>query len=412
VAGPTVAGVASRLTRPDPHDAKDNRVDREDLDAILKAVRQLVRERVVPAETEIDETDQMPAELRAEAVKMGLFGFAIPQEYGGLGLTMVEEARLVMELGYTTPAFRSMFGTNNGIAGHVLLEGGTPEQRRQYLPLLASGEWTASFALTEAEAGSDPAGLTTSAREVAGGYVITGAKRFITNAPVADVFMVFARHAGNPAGDRAISAFMVERDRAGLSVGPRDHKMGQRGAWTAEVLLDEVFVPSSALIGGAEGTGYAIAMRCLAHGRLHIAALCVGLAQRLLDETVGYALSRKQSGRPIADFQLIQAMIADSQTDVYAGRSMLLAAADDFDTGADRRLGPPCVKYFCSEMVGRVADRAVQVHGGAGYMSGVAVERFYRDVRLFRIYEGTSQIQQLVIAKQTLAHAMSGRGAW
>jgi acyl-CoA dehydrogenase len=378
-------------------------VDEADLETVLTTVRRLVRERVIPAESSIDESDEMPAGLRDEAAAMGLFGFAIPEQYGGLGLTMHQEARLVMELGYTTPAFRSMFGTNNGIAGHVLLEGASDEQRKTWLPKLASGEWTAAFALTEDAAGSDPSALETTATSTASGYLLNGAKRYITNAPVADVFMVFARHADG-AAQGAVSVFLVEASTAGLTVGPRDAKMGQHGAWTAEVYLSDVAVAADALIGVA-GEGHRTAMRCLAHGRLHIAALCVGLAQRMLDETVSYALQRRQGGHPIAEFQLIQAMIADSQTDVMAGRALILASATAFDDGTDRRLAPSCAKYFCSEMVSRVADRAVQVHGGAGYMRGVPVERFYRDARLFRIYEGTSQIQQLVIAKQTLARA-------
>ena len=383
-------------------------MDDADLDVILRTVRDLVRERVIPHEAEIDATDKMPPGLREEAARMGLFGFAIPEEYGGLGLSMAQEVRLVMELGYTTPSFRSMFGTNNGIAGHVLLEGGTPEQQKHFLPRLASGEWTASFALTEEQAGSDPAGLATSVAARGDGYVINGTKRYITNAPVADVFMVFARHAGGPA-DGKISALLVPADASGVTVGPRDDKMGQHGAWTADVGFTDVFVPSGALIGVA-GDGYVTAMRCLAHGRLHIAALCVGLAQRALDETISYALSRRQGGHPIAEYQLIQGLIADSQTDVMAGRALVQSAAADFDSGIDRRLGPSCAKYFCSEMVGRVTDRAVQVHGGAGYMRGVPVERFYRDARLFRIYEGTSQIQQLVIARQALRSSPGASG--
>jgi acyl-CoA dehydrogenase len=381
-------------------------MDDADLDSVLVTVRDLIRRRVIPNEADIDATDEMPAGLREEAARMGLFGFAIPEQYGGLGVSMAQEVRLVMELGYTTPAFRSMFGTNNGIAGHVLLEGGTQEQKKEFLPKLASGEWTASFALTEDEAGSDPGGLATSVTASADGYIIDGTKRYITNAPVADVFMVFARHAGGEAEGK-ISALLVEAGTPGVMVGPRDAKMGQHGAWTSEVRFEDVHVPAGALIG-TPGEGYVTAMRCLAHGRLHIAALCVGLAQRALDETVAYALARRQGGRPIAEFQLIQGLIADSQTDVLAGRALVESAAAAFDSGADRRLGPSCAKYFCSEMVGRVTDRAVQVHGGAGYMRGVPVERFYRDARLFRIYEGTSQIQQVVIAKQAL-RAAAGR---
>jgi acyl-CoA dehydrogenase len=378
-------------------------MDDTDLEDVISTVRDFIRDRVIPHEADIDASDEMPAGLREEAAQMGLFGFAIPGEYGGLGLSMAQEARLVMELGYTTPAFRSMFGTNNGIAGHVLLEGAAPEQKKEYLPRLASGEWVASFALTEEGAGSDPSTLVTSVASSDDGYVIDGTKRFITNAPVADVFMVFARHAdGEAAGE--ISALLVRAGTPGLTVGPRDEKMGQHGAWTADVRFDGVRVPAAALIG-TPGKGYVTAMRCLAHGRLHIAALCVGLAQRALDETVRYALGRRQGGRPIADYQLIQGLIADSQTDVMAGRALVEHAAAAFDSGADRRLGPSCAKYFCSEMVGRVTDRAVQVHGGTGYMRGVPVEQFYRDARLFRIYEGTSQIQQLVIARQVLRAA-------
>jgi acyl-CoA dehydrogenase len=406
-----VAGRAEGLTHYQRDMTGDTTMDDSDVKDVIAAVRRLVRERVVPLEQQIDDTDEMPAELVKAAADMGLYGFAIPEEYGGLGLSMAQEARLVMELGYTTPAFRSLFGTNNGIAGHVLLEGGTAEQRKEYLPKLASGEWTASFALTEAEAGSDPAGLRTSARPVegggGGGYVLNGSKRYITNAPIADLFMVFARHGEQDKASRDISVFLVPKGTPGLTVGPRDKKMGQHGAWTAEVFLDDVPVPSEALVGGpsGRGRGYLTALRCLAHGRLHIAALCVGMAQRLLAETVAYALERTQSGHPIAEFQLVQGMIADSQTDVYASRALVLSASADFDAGTDTRTGPSCAKYFASEAVGRVADRAVQVFGGAGYMRGVVVERFYRDARLFRIYEGTSQVQQVVIARQTLAGA-------
>jgi acyl-CoA dehydrogenase len=377
-------------------------MDAGELDEILTAVREFVRDEVIPREDEIEETDEIPEVVRRQAAAMGLFGYALPAEYGGLGLRMAEDVRLALELGYTTPAFRSMFGTNNGIGGQVVLKGGTPEQQAALLPRLASGELTSCFALTEAEAGSDPAGLSTSARRDDGGWVIDGAKRYITNAPVADLFMVFARTsaaAERPAD--GISVFAVPRDTPGLSVAPKDHKMGQFGAWTADVLLDGARVGEDALIG-AEGTGYRTAMRCLAHGRLHIAAVCVGMCQRLVEESVAFARERRQGGKPIAGHQLVQALLADSQTDTLAARALVLESARAFDAGTDTRMGPAVAKYFASEAVGRVADRAVQVHGGAGYMRGVPVERFYRDARLFRIYEGTSQIQQLVIAGQML----------
>lgn len=379
-------------------------MDESDFGDVLAAVREFVRERVVPLEAQIDEKDEVPESLRDACKSMGLYGFAIPEQYGGLGLPLAQEVRLVFELGYTTPALRSMFGTNNGIAGHVLIEGGTEEQKRLWLPKLASGEVTASFALTEADAGSDPSGLATTARRDGDQWVINGAKRYITNAPIAETFMVFARTNLEVPANRGISTFLVPRGTRGLTVGPKDHKMGQFGAWTADVYLDEVRVPHSALVGGEGGVdrGFVTAMRCLAHGRVHIAAVCVGMAERLVDESVAFAQTRQQARQPIGSFQLVQGLIADSVTDYRAGHALVLATAAAFDAGADTVVGPAAAKYFASEMVGRVADRAVQVHGGAGYMRGVPVERFYRDARLFRIYEGTSQIQQVIIARGVL----------
>jgi acyl-CoA dehydrogenase len=390
---------------------------------VLSSTRQFIRERVVPREAEIDDRDEVPEDLRQAARQLGLYGYALPEEYGGLGLSMTEEVQLVFELGYTTPALRSLFGTNNGIAGHVLMVGGTPAQQAQWLPRIASGEVTTSFALTEPEAGSDPSTLVTRADRVqgdgeegmgrwvgGGGWAISGTKRYITNAPAADLFMVFARTNQEQPGGRGISAFLVPRDTPGLTVGPKDRKMGQAGAWTADVFLDHTHVPADALVGGEDGVGrgFQIAMGCLAHGRVGISAMCVGMAERLVDESVAWASQRRQSGRPIGSFQLVQGLIADSMTDYYAGRAMVLDAARRFESGEDTKVGPSCAKYFTSEMVCRVADRAVQVHGGAGYMRGVAVERFYRDARLIRIYEGTSQIQQVIIARALLGEAASG----
>ena len=382
-------------------------VEPSDLADVLSAVREFVRKEVVPLEEQIDAEDAIPERIIATCKEMGLYGFAIPEEYGGLGMTLTEEAQLAFELGWTTPALRSLFGTNNGIAGQVLLVGGTAEQKKGWLPRLASGEVTASFGLTEADAGSDPSGLTTTARRDGTDWVLNGAKRYITNAPVADVIMVFARTNPDAPANRGISTFLVPAGTPGLSIGPKDHKMGQLGAWTADVYLDDVRVPAEALIGGEDGVdkGFLTAAKCLAHGRAHIAALCVGMAGRLVHESVEFAKTREQGGRPIASFQLIQGLIADSITDHLAGRALVLDVARAYDAGTDKVQGPSAAKYFASEMVGRVADRAVQVHGGAGYIRGVPVERFYRDARLFRIYEGTSQIQQVIIARQALGKA-------
>jgi acyl-CoA dehydrogenase len=369
---------------------------------VRDAVRRFVREKVLPREDEIEESDAIPADLRAAAADLGLFGYALPDEFGGSGVSMAQDVRLAFEFGYATPAFRSMFGTNNGIAGQVLVSAGTEEQRKQWLPRLASGDVVASFALTEPDAGSDPSRLVTTARGEPGGWVIDGLKRYITNAPAADVFMVFARTDPQAPPGKGIGVFIVPAGVAGVTVGPRDHKMGQAGSWTADVAFNGVQVPADALVGEAAQAGYATAMRSLAHGRLTIAGVCVGVSARLVDESVGYAKERTQGGHAIGEYQLVQAMLADSETEYLAARALVLDAAAQYDAGTDRRLGPSAAKYFASEAVGRIADRAVQIHGGSGYIRGIAVERLYRDVRLFRIYEGTSQIQQLVIARELL----------
>ncbi|MGH3231835.1 MAG: acyl-CoA dehydrogenase family protein [Streptosporangiaceae bacterium] len=377
-------------------------VTTSEFDQLLKVLRDFIRAEVMPAEAGIDESDEIPARLIAQAKEMGLYGYALPVEYGGLGLSVGQQVQVTIELGYTSPAFRSLFGTNNGIAGQVLVLAGTEEQREQWLPRLASGEVVAAFALTEPDAGSDPSRLTTSATAEGDGWVIDGLKRYITNAPAADVFMVFARTDPEAPPGKGIGVFVVPARTDGVAVAARDHKMGQAGAWTADVAFTGVRVPADALVGEAAQAGYATAMRSLAHGRLVIAAMCVGVAARLVDESVAYARERSQGGRPIGEYQLVQAMLADSQTEYMAARALVLDAAARYDAGADRRLAPSAAKYFASEAVGRIADRAVQIHGGSGYIRGVPVERLYRDVRLFRIYEGTSQIQQLVIAREML----------
>jgi acyl-CoA dehydrogenase len=371
-------------------------VDAEDFSQVRDAVRRLVRDVVMPLEERIEDDDRIPDELRARAAEMGLFGYALPEEYGGLGVTMAEDVELAFEFGYTTPAFRSLFGTNNGIAGQVIARFGSRAQKERYLPGLAAGELIGSFALTEAEAGSDPAGLRTSARRDGDEWVLTGSKRYITNAPLADLFVVFARTDPAEGGGRGISSFVVEARTPGLTVGPHDAKMGQSGAWTAEVSLDGVRVPADALIG-EEGRGYAKALTVLSRGRLHIAALCVGMAQRVLDESVAYAATARQGGAPIGRFQLVQAHLADMHAELLAGRAMVRDVAARYDTGEDTSVGPSSAKLFCTEMVGRAVDRAVQVHGGLGYLRSTPVERFYRDARLYRLYEGTSEVQRVII---------------
>lgn len=389
--------------------AEGPEVSDEDFREILAQTRQFVRAAVVPREREIMADDRVPDDLRDQAKKMGLFGYAIPQRWGGLGLNLVQDVELAMELGYTSLALRSMFGTNNGIAGQVLVGFGTDEQKGRWLESMASGDVVASFALTEPGAGSNPAGLRTKAvREGSkkdSAWVISGQKRFITNAPVANLFVVFART--RPADDQGpgIAVFLVPADAPGVLVGAKDAKMGQEGAWTADVSFGDVRVGADALVGGSEDLGYRAAMTSLARGRIHIAALAVGAAQRALDESVSYAATATQGGTPIGSFQLVQAMIADQQTGVLAGRALVRDAARLWVSNQDRRVAPSAAKLFCTEMAGKVADLAVQVHGGSGYMHGVPVERIYRDVRLLRLYEGTSEIQRLIIGSNLVKAA-------
>ncbi|WP_426215510.1 acyl-CoA dehydrogenase family protein [Pseudomonas sp. DWRC2-2] len=379
--------------------------DAQTLHILVDAIAQFVDEALIPRENEVAETDEIPADIVSQFQDMGLFGLTIPEAYGGLGLTMEEEVTIAFELGRTSPAFRSYFGTNNGIGSIGILLDGTDAQKEHYLPLLASGELLSSFCLTEPDSGSDAASLKTTAVRDGDHYVINGTKRFITNAPHAGIFTVMARTDPAIRGSAGISAFIIERDTPGLSLGKRDHKMGQQGAHTSDVIFDNVRVPTSQLIGGVEGVGFKTAMKVLDKGRLHIAAVSVGAAERMLNDALNYAIERKQFGQPIAEFQLIQAMLADSKAEIYAARCMVLDAARKRDEGQDIGTEASCSKMFATEMCGRVADRCVQIHGGAGYISEYAIERFYRDVRLFRLYEGTTQIQQLVIARNMIRAA-------
>lgn len=374
-------------------------LSKESLDELVAAVARFVKERLVPLEAKVAEEDRVPDDVIDEMKSMGLFGMSIPEEYGGLGLTMEEEVTVAFELGRTSPVFRSVLGTNNGIGSQGIIMFGTAEQKKRYLPGLASGDVIGSFALTEPEAGSDAGSVRTAARKVADGYVINGTKRFITNAPKAGVFTVFARTDPNIPGAKGISAFLVPGGLPGIEIGKPDKKMGQHGTYTSDVVFNDVHVSADALLGGVEGQGFKAAMQVLDRGRLHISAVCVGVAERLIADCVRYGTQRKQFGQPIAEFQLIQAMLADSYAETYAAKSMVLETARARDRGADVNMNAAACKMFASEMVGRVADRAVQIYGGAGYIADYGIERFYRDVRLFRLYEGTTQIQQIVIAR-------------
>ncbi|OYY65739.1 acyl-CoA dehydrogenase family protein [Sphingomonas sp. 28-62-11] len=375
-------------------------LDPETFDALIDMVRRFVSERLRPLEGQVEADDAIPADIIREMREMGLYGLSIAEEYGGLGLTMSEECRVAIELGRTTPAFRSTFGTNVGIGSQGLVMAGTPEQKAEWLPKIASGEIVTSFALTEPDVGSDSGSVKTRAVRDGNVYRLSGTKRYITNADKADLFTVMARTGDEP-GARGVSAFLVPRDLPGVSIGEPEKKMGQKGAKVADVIMDDVAVPVENRLG-AEGEGFKIAMRVLDRGRLHISAVCVGVAERLIADCVAYATERKQFGKAIAEHQLIQAMIADSKTEALAARALMLETAAAKDAGKDVVMESAASKYYASEMVGRVADRAVQIFGGAGYIADYGIERLYRDVRLFRIYEGTSQIQQIIIARETI----------
>jgi len=385
-------------------------LDVETRDQLTATLRRFVEERLIPNEELVAESDAMPAELIQEMRDLGLFGLSIPEGYGGLGLDMEEEVLVMFEVGRAAPAFRSMFATNVGIGSQGIIIDGTEAQKQKYLPLLASGEIIGSFALTEPDVGSDAGSVRTTAKRDGDFYVLNGTKRFITNAPHAGLFTVMARTDPEKKGAGGVSAFAVEANAPGLSLGKPEKKMGQQGAHVCDVVFDNCRIPADALIGGVEGVGFKTAMKVLDKGRLNIASACVGLAERLIDDMVSYAVERKQFGKAIAEFQLLQAMFADSKADAYAARCMVLDAARRRDAGEDISMPASCAKMFASEMLGRVADRAVQVHGGNGYIREYRAEQLYRDARLFRLYEGTTQIQQIIIAKALVAEARERAG--
>lgn len=376
-------------------------IDSASLEQFRDTVRRYVREKLVPLEPRVAEEDQVPAAIIDDFRHMGLFGLSTPEEYGGLGLTCQQEVEIILELSWASAAFRTLVGINLGFGSQGILIDGTEEQKQTWLPRIASGEVITGFCLTEPDSGSDSAALKTRAVPDGDEYVISGSKRFITNAPLAGLFIVMARTAAERLPKNAhVTAFLVPAGLPGLSIGAHDRKMGHAGAWSADVHFDAVRVPKSAIIGGVEGRGFATAMKSLDRGRINVASVCVGQARRILHEATRYAVERRQFGQPIAEFQLIQAMLADSQAELYAAECMLRDVARRYGGGDRVSLEASCAKMFASEMVGRVADRAVQIHGGAGYIRDSAVERFYRDVRLFRIYEGTTQIQQIIIGRE------------
>jgi acyl-CoA dehydrogenase len=376
--------------------------DREVLNSMVEQTRRFVRQDLIPAEEWVEEHDEIPAQLIGKMKELGFFGMTIPEQYGGLGLSMYEEVCVVAEIGYASPVFRSYFGTSNGVGTLGMLIDGTEEQRQKYLPRIARGELIASFCLTEPDAGSDAAALTTKATRDGDSYVLNGTKRFTTNSPHAGLYTVFARTAPKEQKSAGISAFLVERDMPGITVAPHYKKMGFRGSHTADVIFEDCRIPATALLGGQEGIGFKTAMRSLDHARIHMSAVATGLSARIIDEGVRYALDRVQFGKPIAQFQLIQGMLADCEAEALASRSMIENVARMKDEGRTVIKESACCKYFTTEALGRIADRVLQIHGGYGYIKEYPIERLFRDARLLRIYEGTSQIQQLVVAREML----------
>ena len=383
-------------------DAAAPGLEEDVFDALLDATSRFARDRLIPAEAQVEAEDAIPPEIVDQMREMGLFGLSIPEEYGGIGLSMSQEVQVIEALCYASVVFRSVIGTTVGIGSQGVLMDGTAEQKAEWLPKLARGEMMASFALTEPDHGSDAAHIRTMARRDGSDFVINGTKRYITNAPSAGMFTLLARTDPEEKGARGVTAFLLPADTPGIHVATPDRKMGQRGAKTADVVLEDVRLPETAIIGGPgnEGKGFRTAMKVLDRGRIHLSGVATGASQRMVDIAVDYANSRKQFGVAIGQHQLVQGLMADIYAEALAGRSMVLDGAKKFDAGENITLLAAACKMFCSEMVGRVADRTVQVYGGAGYIADYGVERIYRDVRILRLYEGTTQIQQMIIGRE------------
>lgn len=377
-------------------------MDSDVFEQFIEQLDRYVRERLVPAEKETFELDRVPDDILAEMRGMGLFGLTIPEEYGGAGMNISQYAQTVKTLAYAAPAFRSIISINIGMVCSALKNGATPAQKAEWLPRLAAGE-VACFGLTEPGSGSDSAAMQTMAVRSGNGWVLNGTKRYITNAPFANVALIMARTSKEALPKNAhVSAFLVPTDTPGVTIGKPDKKMGQSGSQIADVILEDVHLPADALLGDEEGKGFVYAMKSLDNGRISVGAAATGYARRALDSAIRYANERKAFGEPIANFQLIQQMLAESEIEIYAAEAMLADVGRRADAGENVLRKAAAFKVFASEMCGRVVDRVVQVYGGAGYLAEYDAERFFRDARIFRIYEGTTQILQLQIAKHML----------
>ncbi len=391
-------------------------MDPETFEAFIDQLKRYVRERLIPAEGDVIANDRIPDDILNEMREMGLFGITIPEEYGGAGMNVSQYIETVKQLSYAAPAYRSTVSINVGMTGSAIKNFGTAEQKAAWLPRIASGE-IACFGLTEPGSGSDSAAMATTAVRSAGGggngYVLNGTKRYITNSPHAKVGLIMARTSKEALPKNAhVSAFIVDMATPGITIGSPDKKMGQAGAHIADVIMEDVELPGDALVGGVEGRGFQIAMQSLDNGRLSVAAMGVGMGRRILDTATRYATERKAFGEPIANFQLIQAMLADSDAELYAAECMIADACARADRGENIVRKAAAAKMFATEACGRVADRCVQIYGGAGYLAEYDAERFFRDARILRIYEGTTQIMQLQIAKHLLRDFAANDSVW
>ena len=383
-------------------------MDPDSFEQFLNQLRRFVRELLIPAERAIMESDEIPSDIVRDMREIGLFGLTIPEEHGGAGMNVRQYARTIHTISYAMPAFRSLISINIGMVCSALKNGGTEAQKAEWLPRLAAGE-IAAFGLTEPGSGSDSAGMQTSANRVDGGWVLNGTKRYITNAPQARVALIMARTSKENLPKNAhVSAFIVPMSSAGVSVGKPDKKMGQSGSAIADIILEDVFVSDEGLLGGEIGKGFVPAMKSLDNGRISVGAAATAYARRALDSALRYATERKAFGEAIANFQLVQQMLAQSEIEIYAAESMMADVTARADAGENVLRQAAAFKVFASEMCGRVVDSCVQIYGGAGYLAEYDAERFFRDARIYRIYEGTTQILQLQIAKHMLREFNDG----
>ncbi len=367
----------------------------------IDTIKRFVKDECMPAEDAIEQTGRLPDGLIGKMKDLGLFGLRVPAAYGGSGMNLLDYCYVIKELSKTHDALRAVISVNNGIGSMAIVHDGTEEQKKHYLPLLASGDYIAAFALTEPGAGSDASSIATTAVKENNGWILNGMKHFITNAPIADIFTVIALTDKEKRAKGGITAFLVEKSLKGMRIGNIHNTMGGKGWLQAEVIFEDCFVPDKNLIG-AIGNGFKIAMKTLNEGRLSAAASAIGIGERLLSMGIEYAKLRKQFGKPIAEFEAIQWMLADSATELYAADRMLADTAYRFDQGEDIRTQSSMTKLFATESAFKIADRMLQLHGGMGFMKETKVERMFRDIRAYRIFEGTSEIQRFMIARELL----------